>query len=316
MSSAVTDENYRPVDTVLSISRTQRNVLQRLPPGAAIFAVFLFSVFVGVILQLSSELFRPHIALVMYVAGKSPYELNNPTALPPAADIEEIGKSKKNTPIQRPQFVSEELNSKWLSLGLVSIPSDVEAVSTQVKAISMTWGSEMAKQFVHTNLEVQYATSKLEVVYLNRTTQPSYAELILETIQSVDNATLSNAYKWVIWCHYQMYINTDILRKMLLAMDPSFPVVASVQNGGRLKVPPIIAMSFPAISVLSNNLDVVFWSTNGNSIEIQPHRLAFMGVKYINLEDTNKKVRSISNCLHFHVFQIFTISSISLTATR
>ena len=290
MTSSATEEDYLPIETGLNITRTQRNVLHRLPPGVAIFAVFLFSVFVGVILQLSSELFRPHVALVMYVAGKTTYdELNNPAAIS-AADEVEADKSKKTTPIQRPQFVSDELNSKWLSLGLVSIPSDVEAVTTQVKAISMTWGSEMAKQLVHTNLEVKYGNSKLEVVYLNRTTQPTYSELILETIQSVDNVTLSNEYKWVIWCHYQMYINTEILRKMLLAMDPSFPVVASIITRGRLKVPPIIAMSFPAISILSNSLDVVFWSADGNSVEIQPHRLAFMGVKYINLEDTNKKV--------------------------
>ena len=285
MTSSPTEQDYQPIETGLNITRTQRNVLQRLPPGVAIFAVFLFSVFVGVILQLSSELFRPHVALVMYVAGKAPYEMNNPAAISTADD-----EPKKNTPIQRPQFVSEELNSKWLSLGLVSIPSDVEAVSTQVKAISMTWGSEMAKQLVHTNLEVKYHNSKLEIIYLNRTTQPTYAELILETIRSVDNVTLSNEYKWVIWSHYQMYINTEILRKMLLAMDPSFPVVASVVTKGRLKVPPVIAMSFPAISILSNSLDVVFWSADGNSVEIQPHRLAFMGVKYINLEDTNKKV--------------------------
>ena len=290
MTSSPTEQDYLPVETGLNITRTQRNVLHRLPPGIAIFAVFLFSVFVGVILQLSSELFRPHVALVMYVAGKAPYELNNPATIS-TADEAETAKPKKNTPLQRPQYVSEELNSKWLSLGLVSIPSDVEAVSTQVKAISMTWGSEMAKQLVHTNLEVKYGNSKVEIIYLNRTTQPTYAELILETIQSVDNVTLSNEYKWVIWCHYQMYINTEILRKMLLAMDPSFPVVASVvTRGGRLKVPPVIAMSFPAISILSNNLDVAFWSADGNSVEIQPHRLAFMGVKYINLEDTNKKV--------------------------
>ena len=289
-SSSITEEDYFPIETGLNITRTQRNVLHRLPPGVAIFAVFLFSVFVGVILRLSSELFRPHVALVMYVAGKAPYEPNNPAIAAVYAANEDEAKSKKTTPIQRPQFVSEELNSKWLSLGLVSIPSDVEAVSTQVKAVSMTWGSEMAKQFVHTNLEVKYGTGKLEIVYLNRTTQPTYAELILETIRSVDNVTLSNAYKWVIWCHYQMYINTEILRKLLLAMDPSFPVVASVVGGGRLKVPPIIAISFPAISILSNKLDMVFWSADGNSIEIQPHRLAFMGVKYINLEDTNNKV--------------------------
>lgn len=284
--STVKDESYHPIESGIKIIRTQKdflqrlNLLQRLPPGVAIFIVFLFSVFVGVILQLSSELFRPHVALVMYVAGQTPRDLNNnPVA------ISEATEPKKTTPIQRPQFVSEELNSKWLSLGLVSIPSNVEAVSTQVKAISMTWGGEMAKQFIHTNLEVKYGTSKLEVVYLNRTTHPTYAELIVETIQSVDNVTLSNEYKWVIWCHYQMYINTEILRKMLIAMDPSFPVVASVEhlgNGGRLKVPPIIAMSFPAISILSSCLDLVFWSSDGNSIEIQPHRLSLMGVKYID----------------------------------
>jgi len=289
------EENYFPVESGLKISRTQKNLLHRLPPGVAIFAVFLFSVFVGVILQLSSELFRPHVALVMYVAGKTPVDLNNPATISAAANLIEVAESEKTTPLQRPQFVSEELNSKWLSLGLVSIPSDVEAVSTQVKAISMTWGGEMAKQFVHTNLEVKYGTSKLEVVYLNRTTHPTYAELILETIRSVDNATLSNEYKWIIWCHYQMYINTEILRKMLLAMDPSFPVVASVDhpsNGGRLKVPPIIAMSFPAISILNSKLDWVFWSADGNSIDIQPHRLYLMGVKHINLQDINKKVWS------------------------
>ena len=293
MSAVKGEESYLPVEEGIKIVRTKKDLVNRLPPGVAIFTIFLFSAFIGVILQLSSEMLRPHVALVMYVAGKAPWDVN-PAVIPAAASPE--GESKKTTPIQRPQFVSEELNSKWLSLGLVSIPSDVEAVSTQVKAISMTWGSELAKQFVHSNLEVKYGSNKLEVIYLNRTTQPTYAELILETIQSVDNATLSNEYKWVIWCHYQMYINTEILRKMLLAMDPSFPVVASVEHSnknGRLKVPPVIALSFPAISILNSRLDWVFWSPDGNSIEIQPHRLSLMGVKYINLQDTNKKVSSI-----------------------
>lgn len=275
----------------IDISRTHKNLLHRLPPSAAIIVVFLFSVFVGIILQLSSEMFRPHVALIMYVAGKSPMELNNPAAISAAAaaitDSEES--AEKNTPIKRPQFVSEELNSKWLSLGLVSIPTGVEAVSSQVKAISMTWGGEMAKLFVHTSLEVQYGTSKVEVVYVNRKT--TYAELILETIKSVDNATLSNEYKWTIWCHYKMYVNTEILRKMLLAMDASFPVVASITySSKRLTVPPIIAMSFPAISILSSKLDWVFWSSDSNNIEIQPHRLQVMGVKYVNLQDINSKV--------------------------
>ena len=293
MSAVKGEESYLPVEEGIKIVRTKKDLVNRLPPGIAIFTIFLFSAFIGVILQLSSEMLRPHVALVMYVAGKAPWDVN-PGVIPAAASPE--GESKKTTPIQRPQFVSEELNSKWLSLGLVSIPSDVEAVSTQVKAISMTWGSELAKQFVHSNLEVKYGSNKLEVIYLNRTTQPTYAELILETIQSVDNATLSNEYKWVVWCHYQMYINTEILRKMLLAMDPSFPVVASVEHSnknGRLKVPPIIALSFPAISILNSRLDWVFWSPDGNSIEIQPHRLSLMGVKYVNLQDTNKKVSSI-----------------------
>lgn len=300
---AIDEENCQPIQEGIKISRTQKNLLRRLPPGVAIFAIFLFSAFLGVILQLSSEMLRPNIALVMYVAGKASRDY--PAAIPAAENEVAVAESKKTTPIQRPQFVSEELNSKWLSLGLVSIPSDVEAVSTQVKAIGMTWGGEMAKQFIHTNLEVKYGTSKLEVVYLNRTTPPTYAELILQTIQSVDNVTLSNEYKWVIWCHYQMYINTEILRKMLLAMDPSFPVVASVEHtgtGGRLKVPPIIAMSFPAISVLSNRLDLVFWSPDGNTIEIQPQRLSLMGVKYIDLQDTNKKVRSVINLSHIIMF--------------
>lgn len=295
--SAINEENYVPVESGIKVDRTQKHLLQRLPPSVAILAIFLFSVFVGVVLQLSSELFRPHVALVMYVAGKAPGELNPATGFSQGpgvvSGVVEAAESTKSTPIQRPQFVSEELNSKWLTLGLVSIPSDVEAISTQVKAISMTWGGEMAKQFVHTNVEVKYGTSKLEVVYVNRTTQLSYSELILETIRSVDNVTLGNEYKWVIWCHYQMYINTEILRKMLLAMDPSFPVVASVDhsnNGGQLKVPPIIAMSFPAISILSSRLDWVFWSSDGNNLEIQAHRLYLMGVKYINLQDINKKV--------------------------
>lgn len=292
--STSNEEGLLLIDTEVRITRTQRNVLHRLPPGVAIFAVFLFSVFVGVILQLSSEMLRPHVALVMYVAGKTPHDMNETAATLARANAIETTGHTKTTPIQRPQFVSEELNSKWLSLGLVSIPSDVEAISTQVKAISMTWGGEMAKQFVHTNLEVKYGTSKLEVVYLNRTKNPTYSELILETIQSVDNVTLSNEYKWVIWCHYQMYINTEILRNMLIAMDPSFPIVASIHHsssgGGQLKVPPVIIMSFPAISILSGRLNLAFWSTDGNSIEIQPHRLAFMGVKYVDLQDINKKV--------------------------
>lgn len=302
MSAVTGEESYLPVEEGIKIVRTKKDLVNRLPPCVAIFTIFLVSAFIGVILQLSSEMLRPHVALVMYVAGKAPWDIN-PAIIPATNPEAVVGGSKKNTPIQRPQFVSEELNSKWLSLGLVSIPSDVEAVSTQVKAISMTWGNELAKQFVHTNLEVKYSTSKLEVVYLNRTTQPTYAELILNTIQSVDNVTLSNEYKWVIWSHYQMYINTEILRKMLLAMDPSFPVVTTVEHSnknGRLKVPPIIAMSFPAISILSSRLDWVFWSPDGNSIEIQPHRLSLMGVKYINLQDTNKKVSSIINLFQLH----------------
>jgi len=292
MSSVGEEDDFLPIEVGIKISRTKRHVLKRLPPGAAVFVVFLFSVFVGVILQLSSELlFRPHVAMVMYVAGQAPQDQALLAAAEKHVDNAASKDKNQNKPLQRPQFVSEELNSKWLSLGLISIPSSVEAATTQVKAISMTWGSELAKQIVHTNLDLKYSNSKLDMVHLNMTTDLTYGELIQETIRSVDNATISNEYKWVIWTHYQLYVNTEILRKLLLAMDPSFPVVASLEYPeSGLKVPPIIILSFPAVSILSDTLDTVFYSRDGESIEIQPNRMLLMGVKYVNLQDTNKKV--------------------------
>jgi len=291
MSSVSEGDDYFPIEDGIKISRSKRHVLKRLPPGAVVFVVFLFSVFVGVILQLSSELFfRPHIALVMYAAGQAPQDQAMQAAQSLVDNAANEDKNQ-NKPLQRPQFVSEELNSKWLSLGLISIPSTADVATTQVKAISMTWGSELAKQIVHTNLDLKYSNSKLDMVYLNKTNDPTYAELILETLRSVDNATLNNEYKWVIWTHYQFYINTDILRKLLLAMDPSFPVVASIEHPeSGLKVPPIIILSFPAISILSSRLDTAFYSSDGESIEIQPHRMILMGVKYVSLQNVNKKV--------------------------